>query len=323
MTRWRPLTGLAVASLAVGATFQIAPGGTSAEAREIRHVDGVETLTDADWWQWDRAVFSVLSQVASQDRIPSHMADWFDGGANTFIDAARRNTALVNPSAYATVSQRHAYYELIGFLLEFDPETPEPLRNVRFFHAAAEVTAILQLGAVGVLDTWRQWNPAPGFADRCAGIGVEARRLLIDMNAYLFDQHMSVVHWLFHDWLEPRNPESGHVDGKLSAWDFDVAMILLEQRLVERYLQDAAPTLTAIQEINDLQRNCLFTALPALNPTRELAPLLSLVGIEYPVFSQIYDRVAVGIAWVTIFHGRSSSDYLTAMAAIRRELERQ
>jgi len=124
MTRWRPVIGLAVATLAVGVTFQIAPGGTSTEAREVRHVDRVDTLTDADWWPWDRAVFSVLGQIASQDRIPSHIADWFDGGANTFIDAARHNTALINPSAYTTVSQRHAYYDLIGFLLEFDPETP-------------------------------------------------------------------------------------------------------------------------------------------------------------------------------------------------------
>ena len=321
--RWQPVTSLAVTILAVGVVFGIGPSSDSANAREVRWIDRVDTLVDTDWWRRDRVVFELASPIASPDYIPDRLVDWLAGGANTFISAAKHNTAVVNPLAYNTVSQRHAYYELIGFLLEFDPETPEPLREIRFFHAAAEVTSLLQLGAIGILDTWRQANRVPGLADRCAGIGDEARRLLIDMNAYLFDQHMLVAHWLLYDWFEPRNPEPGHTASKLSAWNFDVAMILLEQQLVERYLQDAALTTAAIQEINNLQRNCLFRAIPVLNPTRELAPLLNLAGVEDPVFSEIYDRVAVGVAWVTILHGRSPSDYQVTMAAMRRELERR
>lgn len=320
MMRRRPVTNLAVASLAVALVFSVGPGCYPADAREVRWADRTDHLADADWWRWDRNIYAALSQLAAPDHRRTHLVNRLVGSDNTFISAARHNTAFLNPSAYATVSQRHTYYDLIGFLLEHDPDTPEPLRNIRFFHAAAKVTSILQLGAVGVLDTWRQANQAPGPPDRCAGLGDEARRFLIDMNANLFDQHMSVAHWLFFDWFEPRNPVSGHSASALSAWDFDVGMILLEQRLVERYLRKAAPTPNAIQEIDALQRNCLFTVLPALDPTRELAPLLSLVGVGEPVFSDIFDRVAVGIAWITILHARPPNDYQAVMATMRREL---
>lgn len=316
--QWRSIPILAAAVI-----YLFGQGGDSAEAREVRRIDATHNLTQADWWRGDRARYAVSRRFTEQDGNRSGLIGHLLAGENTFVSAAFHNTALLNSASYETVAQRHEYYDLIGFLLEHGQTIPEPLRGIRFFHAAAEVTSILQLGAVGVLDTWRQSNPAPGLADRCAGIGDEARRLLIEMNAYLFDQHMSVAQRLLHDWLEPRNPISGRSDEELSAWKFDVAMVLLEQRLVERYLQDAAPTLTAIQEINDLQRNCLFAVLPTLNPTRQLAPLLSLAGVGEPVFSEIYDRVAVGIAWVTILHGRSPSEYRATMAAMGRELELQ
>jgi hypothetical protein len=65
--------------------------------------------------------------------------------------------------------------------------------------------------------------------------------------------------------------------------------------------------------LRELQKNCLFRVMPILDAQALVDPYLSKAGIVGPDFNKVFDRKAVGKAWVTIFHKRSLDDYLAAL----------
>ncbi|MFQ5794235.1 MAG: hypothetical protein ACE5JP_04200 [Candidatus Bipolaricaulia bacterium] len=247
------------------------------------------------WYYADRIAW----QRARRHGDPARLSE-----ANSFIQVAIYNTRNHNPELYTTIAQRHDYYDFISYILEHDPNTTEANRDVRFFHAAAIVTA----------------SPGVGTAETIVGAVVlsdDSRRMLTEMSVVLFGYNMRVINNLLFEWQEPRNPLQVGSTERISALDFDLKMVEVEQSIVEDYLKRNRASLTpqVVREIN-----------LTLNPTRswllrdpqEFRWAMTAVGGPLDFTIQAH-RIAIGKALVFMFHGRSMQTYLDYMRTVEQK----
>ena len=244
-------------------------------------------VAPTDWLDLDRQEWEMLSlQGLERSLSPT----------NTFMRAVFHNTKNVLPNEYTTVRQRHDYYDLISYVLQFDPNTPAALRDVRFFHATTVVT-----GAPGI-----------GSVDTPLGaimLGQDSRQILRDVNEQLFALNMKVIHNLLFEWHEPRDPVSGAAGG-ISSFDFDVRMVETEQQSVATFVgaNQARFTGAVVDDLNKLLDPDKFGQ--SFNPSKigfEWAR--KALGVPALDFRDINHRKAIGFAEVHVFHRKSYAEY--------------
>ncbi|VVJ17659.1 Uncharacterised protein [Amycolatopsis camponoti] len=241
----------------------------------------------SDWLALDRQEWEILSLNGGiRSLSPS----------NTFMRAVFYNTQNVLPAEYTTVRQRHDYYDLISYVLEFDRNTPDPLRDIRFFHAATVVTG----------------TPGVGSVDTALGAGMlgkETRQILRDVNEQLFALNMKVIHNLIFEWKQPRDPVTG-APGAIGGFDFDIRMVQNEQRTVENFITKNPSRFTGsvVSELNETLDPDKFGQF--WNPSKtgfEWAK--KALGVPALDFRNIDHRQAIGFAEVHLFHHKPYADY--------------
>ncbi|MFG1643351.1 DUF4157 domain-containing protein [Amycolatopsis sp. NPDC049252] len=241
----------------------------------------------SDWLALDRQEWEILSLNGGiRSLSPS----------NTFMRAAFYNTQNILPAEYTTIRQRHDYYDLMSYVLEFDRNTPGPLRDIRFFHAATVVTG----------------TPGVGSVDTVLGakiLGQDTRQILRDVNEQLFALNMKVIHNLIFEWKQPRDPVTG-APGAIGGFDFDIRMVQNEQRTVENFIGKNQSRFTGavVSELNDTLDPDKFGQF--WNPSKtgfEWAK--KALGVPALDFRNLDHRQAIGFAEVHLFHHKSYADY--------------
>ncbi|MEO1623762.1 MAG: DUF4157 domain-containing protein [Bacteroidota bacterium] len=254
-----------------------------------------------DWFHYDRMIWQRISRSSTGPSIVIPRS-------NTFARAAVYNTRNNRPQEYQTISQRHDYYDLISYVLQYDQTVPASLRNVRFFHAATIVT-----GSPGIGTT----NTVAGAIVLQAG----SRRILRQVNAVLFAANMQVIRNLMFQWREPRNPNNPA--GRISSFEFDVQMVEMEQDLVEQYIRrnQSQFTPSIVANINGTMNPDGFGQ--SLNPSRaSFLMARSVLGVQALDFTQMLHRKAIGFAAVHLLHRRNNAQYVQFMRSRYPQLRR-
>jgi hypothetical protein len=246
-----------------------------------------------DWLDRDREEWEILS-LRGQERALSP--------TNTFMRAVYYNTQNIRPAEYQTIRERHDYYDLISYALQYDRNTPAALRDVRFFHATTAVTG----------------HPGLGSVDRTIGaikLGDTTRQILRDINAELFALNMRMIHNLIFQWQEPRSPTTPGSKA-IGAFEFDMRMVETEQSAVEDYIRRNKGLFTpsVSQEINDTLDPDAFGQFFNFSAT-SFEWARDALQVKALDFRNKEHRKAIGFASVHIFHRKSYSDYELFVAA--------
>lgn len=247
-------------------------------------------LPPQDWYSLHREEWQQASATGSEQML---------NPANTFMRAAWHNTLNLLPGEYQTVNERHNYYDLISYVIEHDPGTPKPARDVRFFHATTAVTG----------------SPGIGSVDKPIGLlklGADTRQILRDVNAELFALNMGVIRNLLSSWKEPRDPQTP--SGRINAFDFDIRMVETEQGVVENFITQnkARFTPAVVQDINATMDPSAFGQSFNFSQ-RSFEWAIKALGVSTLDFTMRDHRQAIGFASVHIFHRKSEQDYLAFM----------
>lgn len=248
------------------------------------------SVAPQDWLDLDRQDWEMASQGGYEASVSP---------TNTFIRAVYYNTRNLLPSEYTSIRQRHDYYDVISYVIQYDPNTPAAVRGVRFFDAANMVTG----------------SPGIGTVDTPAGAIMllsQSRVILREVNAELFAKNMGIINNLLFNWQEPRSP--ANPQGQISAFDFDIMMVDAEQNQVEGYINTnrARFTPAVISDINNTLDPSAFGQY--FNPTQTAFQwAISALNVSKLDFTIREHRVAIGRAEVHIFHRLSKSDYLAYM----------
>jgi hypothetical protein len=291
--RGRPMKYLIAWILTVGLIVQ----GASAFAAEKEK----GPLSPGDWLAKDRAVWMDLSG----SKPAAVLKDWYvaKGQKNTFIQAAVVNTQAGESGEYAKVHERQAYYDWVSLAVEADPLLSKGLGDVRFFHATAMVTS---RGFLGWVETPLSKSGLPTVT-----VSQPTRDVVNDINKRLFKANVDVLSYVLYKWNEPRSPSNNNATAKISALEFDMQMVELEQGLVESVITTKGVSKEAIDGLNGV----LKTAITVNGGMRRANAMAEAAGIKTPDFRNIAWRKAIGRALVYDFHGKSVNEYVSMMRA--------
>jgi hypothetical protein len=250
-------------------------------------------VADGDWLAMDRREWELASLHGWESSLSP---------TNTFMRAVYYNTQNLRPQEYQTVRERHDYYDMISYVLEFDKGTPKALQGVRFFHATTAVTG----------------SPGIGTVDTPLGalkLSQDTRQILREVNVELFAFNMGIIQKLLFNWKEPRDPKGTSTDA-IGSFQFDLRMVETEQSAVESYIQRNQKrfTPTVTREINDsMDPDAVGQFFNFSEAALEWAQ--KALKTKKPDFLNINHRKAIGFANVHIFHRKSYSDFERFLAA--------
>lgn len=200
----------------------------------------------------------------------------------------------------SSCDDRHRAYRAMARALRVDPTLPVAVRAIRFFDAAALVTAP---NGIGLL-----LRSEGGLAQRlCRRIaGDDCIDLLEAISADLFARNVAVFERLTRDRGEPRCPLSGR--GPLAAAAFDRAMVVFEQRAVDDLLAHRPPAPATRVGIDRLLAWCASPLVGRLAGLDD--DLVGAVGATRrrhgDGFLSIGTRIAIGQGIVDRLHGVAS-----------------
>jgi len=253
---------------------------------------------DQDWLKVERQAYQRMTLRKNGAEMLSALPS-----VQTFVRAANHNIKKNNHDEYKTIFERNALYDLVSLILEHEPVTKNGVKGVRFFHAATAVTARVPLG---IVDT---------FGDTvCDELTPEVREFLRDVNSELFSSNMPVMKNLLFDWQHPMHPSSG-ASNKITAWDFDLAMVDFEQSKVEELITKAKLSKLTKENLNTVAAGCNWIGKAALrfHPVSAAEKWVKKVGYEPFDFFKVEHRKALGKALVTLFHQKTEADFKKAI----------
>jgi hypothetical protein len=191
----------------------------TADAKEVGSVADIRSASD--WILSDRNDWLIKRKSAINSMIPEVGIPGV-----RFLNAFSFNVKNDKPNEYTTIGQRHALYDALSYALHFVQDVPQPLRCIRFFDAAADVTHTFNVGAVEL------FNLIKG----AAGMSSATETLLIRINADLFNRNFKIIEKMMLSWKEPRDPTATNPTQKLDGLDFDLRMVQFEQGAVDAFL---------------------------------------------------------------------------------------
>ncbi len=196
-----------------------------------------------------------------------------------------------------TCESRHRAYRAMAEALRADPTLPAPVRAVRFFDAAAIVSAPNGLGLL--------LTRAGGLGSRVyRGLSGEACIAPLEaIGARLFERNVALFRRVVDDWRALRSPLTGR-GPSLTPLAFDRAMVVFEQRTVADAL--ARRPLT-VAEAASIERGLRLCAHPLAGRIaridEDLAAAVRDSRREEPDgFASIAARIAVGRRLVDRLH---------------------
>ena len=251
-----------------------------------------QRLSAGNWYEYD-----MLHWARDIDKLGTTR--------NSFVKAAIYNTKNGNSSEYATIAQRSAYYDVIDALAE-SGILPN---RIRFFGAAAKVTGKTSIGSVDGLIGWSLHSE-------------EAIRLLKKINRILFESNMKVVKKLMANQNAITDPRSSNPNQSISALQFDLKMVEMEQGIVEEKLAILLAKIPdgereeAITDINDdLNLKGFWRTLGEITvaDTQPLEWAKKISGVPELDFLNRDHREAIGKASVLFLHKCTQQDYRNYM----------
>lgn len=276
---------------------------SASSAREVGNVSQISP-TGGDWILADRNDWLLKRKSSIASMIPGPGIPGI-----RFLNAFAYNVKNNRADDYATVGQRHAFYDALSYALHFATDVPQALRCVRFFDAAADVTFTFN---VGVVELW------PLIKEKAVGITTDTETLLIKTNGHLFSKNFGVINKLMMTWREPRDPAAAAPTERLDAMDFDLRMVAFEQGEVEKFLT-TNPTLINATVKSELSADRpildvvgqFFSGQGGAVARRKLLreTWLPAVGIANFDFFKKTDRIALGEAYVFFLHGYDVNKY--------------
>jgi RHS repeat-associated protein len=222
-------------------------------------------------------------------------SEWYqedtNGASGTFASAAAYNTSKLNSSVYQPISQINSYY--IWAAREIDKQNA----NIKFFHAARDVTSLWGVGGAYYGFEW------------ITGLSDHARKSMADVNARLLKENMPIVKELLE------TGKSKLFDGKKGVlWDFNYVrreQTFLTEVITKDPLSDADRA--AINEnFMNFEKNYIV-------PNHmEYTLAKSLLGVERLDYLPQKHREAIGHSLVFLKHleGKGfegSEDYARAL----------
>ena len=280
---------------------------TPALCREVG-APGELRADGSDWLASDRTLWDIKSRALNGAELKA----WYDASPNSFGKAALENTRIGRPFEYTDIRQRHSYYDLMSFILEYSSPTALNSSEVRFFHATTSITAQAEVGMVEAYSASKLESIFPQIA-REWGIRAETLEFLRKINQVLFEKNMLVMHDIFYEWQFLKDPRVATPKDRIAALDFDLAMVDLEQNTVQDFINSTSTPNRTLSDVNRMiDHNVIFPRLTTVGATK---PWLRNAGYRKDDFSSFSWRVAVGRALVFRFHKLTEADYLAYMRA--------
>lgn len=313
MTHMTSLRRRAVSLLCVALFLSM--GLPAAHAGEV--VDENQVLVPGkDWMLSDRQAWDQAAEnLRGQD-----LHAWVEDHPNRFFEAAIQNTLALRPGEYATVRQRHSYYDYLAYYMEYSQAAPATLKDVRFFAATTSVTIRGELGLIEGLIAAKSDKLAELLESTLPAaatflkITADSARTLSSINERLFQKNMRVLRDLLQTWKAPRDPRAAAPRNVLTAFDFDMAMVDFEQSEVQAFLDTTSVSAARIANINRLM-TLQKDFLPGLSLVSTLNSWAEKAGFKRVDFGDKGWRIALGRALVFRFNNKTEDEYLAYMNA--------
>jgi hypothetical protein len=257
-----------------------------------KQISPPQKRTEKDWYEGD-----MRHWAREIDNLPNTK--------NTFVRAAIFNTQNNYPEEYTTIAQRSAYYDVIDALAA----TGMLPKKIRFFGAASKVTGKNSVGSIEGAIGWSLHSK-------------EAIKILKDVNEILLRSNMKVINKLMNSKGKPTDPTSPDSTDPISAIQFDLKMVQMEQGIVEDYLKKELGKIPdkaraeAIKDINDDLNFKGFWRTLGEYTFADAKPIewaKKALGIDKLDFMQRTHREAIGKALVLSLHKNTLDEYLKYM----------
>ncbi|MBD1867188.1 DUF4157 domain-containing protein [Cyanobacteria bacterium FACHB-471] len=276
-----------------------APGKDALTAHELTHV----VQQKDSQAKVDRKLITPGQERTERDWYEGDMNHWaseigsLSNTKNTFVQSAIYNTKNNFPDEYVSIAQRSAYYDVID-ALAVEGVLP---KKIRFFGAAAKVTGRNSVGSIEGLIGWSLHSK-------------EAIQILKDINKILFESNMKIINRLMGGKGKPADPRSPDSTEAISAMQFDLNMVEVEQNIVESYLKEKTGKISAevLKDINDdLNFKGFWRTLGEYTfaDTQPLEWAKKFLGKDKLDFMEVTDRVAIGKALVFSLHSNTFDEY--------------
>lgn len=279
----------------------------------------------SDWKRSDRLIFATDSMNAlNSDDLRVKIAGRH---SNSFINAFHYNLRHARPSEYRTVAERNNFYNYASYLIEQAKGTKNETARVRFFHAATVGTGWSTIvpidnplvgSAVGARGTFSGFGDVLELSDTTDLR--DAIALLKQLNAEIFTLNLPIIDKLLNKWPDPRNPR-GPDTQKLSALDFDLSMVELEQTIVQKLLDRQRPRAQILDVIDLLPK--VKTVIEPWQKVGEVHPVdiaarwVAEAGHGPASFANKSYRVATGRAIVFLLHSKDTPGSGTSLDDVK------
>ncbi len=231
---------------------------------------GLPSLSPSEWYSFDRGLSSY-------------------GG--TFSKAAQNNTQSLKHDVYAPVFQIHSYYQWAA------NEIDKGRSNIKFFHAAADVTGFWGVGGAYHLD--------PSGFDEPA-VKQEVNDALAGINIMLLEKNMAVI----RDIINGKDVLQGK-----SGREWSMEYVYREQAYVEKYLQEHPMSPKATKIINDNLGTWEF-----VHPEYKIAKQV-LDNVSNLKFQTYKHRVAIGLSTVALKYNKNFTPKPSVKTSIKTGTE--
>lgn len=288
----------------VRALLYVAPiiavlGPMLAMAKEL---PGLSTPTkQSDWNFKDREAWNTFRKDPLGGSLPGAGA-----AARRFYEAFKVNLKAGAAAEYQNIMQRHAFYDAMSFTLHRAKDVDKSLRCIRFFDAAADVTATTSLGAAENV-----------LGEYFAGFDEATRKTILAINEMLFAKNVGVMKTMME--LErPFDPTTAARSPMNDAITFDLKMVQFEQGAIEDFLATRPNfrTSTIIKQLSSPPAPAIIVGHAAFGPGGTVARWsmfkrnwLPAVGITNFSFELIDHRIAMGEAYVFFLHKHGVAEY--------------
>ena len=238
---------------------------------------------------------------------------------NTFCIACINSSTDYKPNEFKTIFERHLYYTFIDSLFSKSNMNMTKVSDIHFFKAASSVTHVLR---IGILELPIMSNI---FSKETVVILTVINKLLFEANMQIIKQILyRRIPFLFLFSNNTIIPDDAKLRPEISAFEFDIQMVRMEQSTVEAFIRDQTSRFTesVIEELNLMINadkkiadrfstpfNLLGKGMDVIQDDITIKAKRAL-GIDKINFLVFKHRFALGIAYIFKFHGKSDNDYI-------------
>lgn len=286
----------------------------TSEAKEIEF--GMHRNSSEDWFVADRESVEIVLKKTPES-IEKFINDFSNKKLrNSFLETILPNIKHGRYHQYKTAQQRNTFYQTVSAFIKYHPDVPKRVRNVRFF----DITLKINNENTIFIDT--EW---------IGQLTPDAKVHMETVNKILFKKFFDVLHAILFDWKNLKSPLHLLSDEtiakeiisnkRINSLDFDLQMVILEQEIIQNYLNTNKILSKDMEAFNFALSACSNVRVNPLDKDLcDLQRWAAEAGYTSKSFSNKAARIANGRAAIFSLYGKAKDEYISYMSSNKSAL---